>query len=435
LNGNYPVFRGEHKFWVTGVLFMHRITDNTFLGTADRVSTMLKNLCGDAAMNHLILCTTMWDRVPEEEGYERFDELCETGPWKEMISKGAGTAMISNLSPNARAAAEKVVTQLIKNAEPVELAIQDEMVNQKLSVAGTSAGQVFNEHLQEVQAELERELKEMHDRLREESEANAARAHAKIRAREEDIARLDIQADEQAREWQAQADQLKREQERANREIKELCEKMRNVDEVNVAKVQGELLAREMEAMLLQQQAEELNGHQKVMANQFKQKRKIAVEAKKEAQKKAKEQAAVQAAKAKEETLEQQREINEIRKQIRNLVGANAAKVQKKPLARVKEVMKQADELKGSQKAKAKQLKSEGKSAEQAKEEPQRNTWRKAAAQAAKAKGGALALDPVMVQREKEPIDPKVPIVAYATACYPDMLLSNVSTVFLDSLA
>jgi len=260
-------------------MIFHRISDFIHAQAAFISSNAIKCFCGDSAMGHIMLCTTMWDRVPEDEGYERLDELCETDVWKEMISKGAGTAMISNKGANATAEAEKIVTQLIKNMKPVELAIQDEMVNQKLKVTNTSAGQVLDVSRQETQTEGERELKEMRDRLREENEASAARAQAEIRAREEDIARLDAQADEQARERQAKADQLKREQDRVKREIKELRKQMRKLGEANAAIVHEELLAREKEFM---QQADKLEGGLKAKAKQLMSERKSAEQANEE---------------------------------------------------------------------------------------------------------------------------------------------------------
>ena len=166
------------------MLILHRISDNRFSQTANRVSTVLKNLCGDAAMKQLMLCTTMWDMVPEDEAYERFDELCGTGPWKEMISNGAGTAIISNKCAGAKAAAEKIVNQLIKNAEPVELAIQDEIVNQKLTVTKTSAGKTLDE-LRETQADAERELKEQFNAECEEETASKKKAGAEMKLKEQ----------------------------------------------------------------------------------------------------------------------------------------------------------------------------------------------------------------------------------------------------------
>jgi len=154
------VCRAERKAYVTGVLILHRVTDIALSQTSHRIAKMLGSLCGDNAMKQLMLCTTMWDTIREDEGYDRFDELCKTDAWKEMISKGAGTAIISTVSPNANVEAEKIVTQLIKNAQPVELAIQNEMVHQKLKVAETSAGRSFSESLQDPQtkAKYERQL-------------------------------------------------------------------------------------------------------------------------------------------------------------------------------------------------------------------------------------------------------------------------------------
>jgi len=111
------------------VLFLHRISDNRFSHNAQRISTTVKNLCGDNAMNQLMLCTTMWDTVPEAVRCKRFDDLCETGAWKDMIAEGASLAAFSNAGSNAKAEAEEIVIRLIKNARPVQVAIQDEMGN------------------------------------------------------------------------------------------------------------------------------------------------------------------------------------------------------------------------------------------------------------------------------------------------------------------
>jgi len=156
----HSVHRGKRKVYVTGVLFLHRINDNKFSQTANRVSNMLKSLCGDGAMNQLMLCTTMWDRVPEAEGVNRFDELCETGAWKQMILGGASTATISNTGSNAKAEAEEIVTRLIKNAQPVQVAIQDEMANQKLGVGETKAGKYLIDEEQK-QAKSKKEAKKI----------------------------------------------------------------------------------------------------------------------------------------------------------------------------------------------------------------------------------------------------------------------------------
>ena len=142
------------------MLFLHRISDNRFSHNAQRISAMLKSLCGDSAMEHLMLCTTMWDEVSQKEGYERFDELCKTDAWEEMISMGASTAIISHFSSNAKVEAERIVSELIRNKPTVVLAIQDEIVNQAKETKNTRAGKVLIDG-QRKQAQSDRKVKEL----------------------------------------------------------------------------------------------------------------------------------------------------------------------------------------------------------------------------------------------------------------------------------
>jgi len=157
------LYRGERKIWVTGVLFLHRINDNRFSQPAQRISNMLKRLCGHNAMNQLTLCTTMWDTVPEEEGNNHYDELCRTGAWKEMISKGAGAAKISNISSDAKVKAEEILDRLITNVGPIKLNIQNDMIKKGLKVAETGAGRVLTQ-AQKQQKESDKEVEKVKQR-------------------------------------------------------------------------------------------------------------------------------------------------------------------------------------------------------------------------------------------------------------------------------
>ena len=256
--------RGKRKVYVTGVLILHRINDAPLSQTAHRVNSMLKCLCGNTAMNSVMIGTTMWDVVSEDEGNERFDKLCETGAWKEMITNGAGNATISSKRSNAKEEAEKIVTQLIKNVKPVELAIQDEMVNQKLTVEKTSAGKIFDAQLRGVEPEAERESKELRDRPRDEGEATMITTQDEIRIREEEVARLTAQAKEQACERQAQVEHLRLERKKAKREMKEQREMMRKENEADTAKIEEEIRSREKEVALLKQQVGAMDSEEQL---------------------------------------------------------------------------------------------------------------------------------------------------------------------------
>ena len=133
LNSADYIYSGKDRGCVTGVLFLHRITGNKFSPTARRVSKMMRNLCGDVAMSRLMLCATMRDKVTEGEGDDRLEELCKTGAWKEMISNGASSAMISNIGTNAKAKAENIMSELIKNARTAMLLIRDEVNLQQVT--------------------------------------------------------------------------------------------------------------------------------------------------------------------------------------------------------------------------------------------------------------------------------------------------------------
>jgi len=255
--------RGKRKVYVTGVLILHRINDAPLSQTAHRVNSMLKCLCGNTAMNNVMIGTTMWDRVSEDEGNEHFDKLLETGAWKEMIDNGAGTAAIPSEAFNAKKEAEKIVTQLIKNM-PVELAIQDEMVNQKLTVEKTSAGKIFDAQLRGVEPEAERESKELRDRPRDEGEATMITTQDEIRIREEEVARLTAQAKEQACERQAQVEHLRLERKKAKREMKEQREMMRKENEADTAKIEEEIRSREKEVALLKQQVGAMDSEEQL---------------------------------------------------------------------------------------------------------------------------------------------------------------------------
>ena len=170
------------------MLFLHRITDNKFSPTASRIATMLKTICGDFAMSHFMLCTTMWDKVSPDEGEKRFEELRETGVWREMIAKGASTVTMASTTPSAKADAERIIGELIKNVQPVGLAIQDEMTAQGKTLAQTGAGRFLTEYLREAQEEAEHELQEEEDSMLKEDTTSGEKVNTLL-AQEHDVER------------------------------------------------------------------------------------------------------------------------------------------------------------------------------------------------------------------------------------------------------
>jgi len=233
---------------------------------------MLKCLCGDTAMSHLMLCTTMWDKVSQDEGYERLEELGETA-WKEMISLGASTDMISSVHTNAKGEAERILNELITNASPVELAIQDEMVNQKLTVAETGAGQIITEYIREAREQVQREMHAMREAILKESAAAEAKAKAALQAQELEVERLRKEAEEMALAQQSSAERLAQEQERAAREMETLREKVGRENAADKAKLAEAVREKELEVQRLKQQAEKMAREQELNIERHRQER------------------------------------------------------------------------------------------------------------------------------------------------------------------
>ncbi|KAJ8118978.1 hypothetical protein ONZ43_g3888 [Nemania bipapillata] len=58
----------KRKIHLSGILYLHRISDNRMSGNALRNLKMFQNLCGQTALPNVILATTMWEKVSEAEG-------------------------------------------------------------------------------------------------------------------------------------------------------------------------------------------------------------------------------------------------------------------------------------------------------------------------------------------------------------------------------
>jgi hypothetical protein len=68
------VVRYEHGYKLTGVIYIHRISDIRFTGIAGRNFKMFRELCGDSTLKNVILVTNMWGDVPQDVGEAREEE-------------------------------------------------------------------------------------------------------------------------------------------------------------------------------------------------------------------------------------------------------------------------------------------------------------------------------------------------------------------------
>ena len=150
----------EKDIRLSGLLFFHRISDNRMGGSPMKHLKMFQNLCGTENLKNVILVTTMWDEVCEEEGSEREDKLT-TMYWKTMIELGCHTSRFYNSTESAL----DIVSQFQDARCTVPL--QKELVDLHLELTETSAGRTLfssmvdfiiikpiKEHLTQIDAKL-----------------------------------------------------------------------------------------------------------------------------------------------------------------------------------------------------------------------------------------------------------------------------------------
>ena len=144
---------------VAGVIYLHGISQTRMQGTSRRNLAVFSRLCGDSALDKVILATTMWDVVREKEGAER--ELDLRGMfWKKMISQGS---TMFRFTGTYESAWEIVHHILQPRSLSLTLLIQRELIDLQKLLPETEAGRCLREALEQIlekQKEVARGLKD-----------------------------------------------------------------------------------------------------------------------------------------------------------------------------------------------------------------------------------------------------------------------------------
>lgn len=186
----------QYKLGVTlkGIIYLHRITDNKFQGSAAKTLKIFNKLVGEASLKNVFLCTTRWDGVEEYEGVSRENRLRERF-WSYMISKGS--TMIRSYGDRESLVA--IISQLLGSSNIV-LDIQRQLVDEGRSLDQTAAGQEINGNLSALMEQsrtnlediqrLRRQLQEGDVIMRKKYEDDQKREQERVRQAEVDQVRL-----------------------------------------------------------------------------------------------------------------------------------------------------------------------------------------------------------------------------------------------------
>ncbi|KAJ5961653.1 hypothetical protein N7501_006594 [Penicillium viridicatum] len=152
---------------LNGIIYLHRITDIRMQGSAMKNLFMFKKLCGPDALKNVILATTMWEKVSQEDGERREQELERTSDfWGEMIMRGAQVKRHQNNTNSAWGLVDIFASKNSTKRKAV-LTIQQEMVVQHKPLDKTDAGMELESSLAQEREKWSRELERTRDDMRE----------------------------------------------------------------------------------------------------------------------------------------------------------------------------------------------------------------------------------------------------------------------------
>ncbi|KAG8696747.1 hypothetical protein FRC08_006964 [Ceratobasidium sp. 394] len=198
-----------------GLVYLHRITDMRMMGASARTFRLLRSLCGTENLSNVAIVTNMWSDPPTEDELLRENQL-KTEFFKTALDNGA--QMMRRPALGMKTAHDVLRALLPKQSKVLD--IQDELVNQGISLQNTAAGKVVEAELRFKLEKQEKELRELRDEISTALAENDARIKnelEKYRAKKESdmsilhrqLASLNMEIEEGKRFWELQFEDIK----------------------------------------------------------------------------------------------------------------------------------------------------------------------------------------------------------------------------------
>jgi hypothetical protein len=169
---------------LAGILYFHRISDVRMGGASNRNFEVFRHLCGPSALKNAVIVTTMWGEVDQEKGENREEQL-KSKYFAPALRAGAKLLRHSNTANSA----ESILRQVVNN-QPLPFRIQQEIVDEKLKLIETAAGQVLNKDLREQEQKFRREKEELIREMESTKKEAKKGLLEEIKAREADVAQI-----------------------------------------------------------------------------------------------------------------------------------------------------------------------------------------------------------------------------------------------------
>jgi len=137
----------ENDIKLTGILYLHRITDVRMSGTTFRNLRMFGKLCGSNPASKVIFVTTMWDKTSIRQGEhkekkEQKEKELKEKYWRPMLELSART---DRFLQNKENCAQDIIKRLLepRASEATPLLFQKETVDQHRAIVETEAAKAL----------------------------------------------------------------------------------------------------------------------------------------------------------------------------------------------------------------------------------------------------------------------------------------------------
>ena len=133
-----------------GVIYLLSIADKRMKGTTRRNLDMFYQLCGDKALERVVLGTTNWGEIDVEIGPKREEQLAENFWNNSQTSSRSKLLRFDKTEESAVTFVDAILDQLISAEKDNVLRIQKELVELERRIPETDAGKELRYTLQQL---------------------------------------------------------------------------------------------------------------------------------------------------------------------------------------------------------------------------------------------------------------------------------------------
>jgi len=154
----------KHHKTLTGILYIHRITDVRMSSTPHRNLRMFGELCGNKYAINVVLLTTMWDKVRSITEAEKREASLKERYWNAIIHHGA---TVDRFYKNGPKSPWETINEMVQRHKKGQaLLLQEEMVDIGKRLNETNAGKALYRDLQGLIEKQNKTIKSLEDQAK-----------------------------------------------------------------------------------------------------------------------------------------------------------------------------------------------------------------------------------------------------------------------------